>query len=64
MGKKDERKGKEATEMKPLAKPDTKVNLPPMAKMKQGFQEAMTKKGLTIEDVRKITGIKRYEKEN
>ena len=50
--------------MSTLTVNEPQIKLPPMTRMKQGFQEAMQKKGLTIEDIRKITGIKRYEKED
>lgn len=42
----------------------SKVQLPPISKMKQMAQEAMQKKGLTEKDIRKLIGIKRYEKED
>ena len=40
------------------------VVIAPMARMKQMAQEAMLKKGLTGNDVRKMIGIKRYEQED
>lgn len=42
----------------------SKVELPPMSRMKQMAQEAMQKKELTEKDIRKLIGIKRYEKKD
>ncbi|KJS90112.1 hypothetical protein [Desulfosporosinus sp. BICA1-9] len=43
---------------------ESQIKLPPMTRMKQMAQEAMQKKGLTEKDIRKLIGIKRYEKED
>jgi hypothetical protein len=56
--------GKEEKEMSSLTMREIQDNRPPIVKMKQMAQEAMQKKGLTIEDIRKLTGIKRYEKKD
>lgn len=42
---------------------ESQPKLPPMTRMKQMAQETMQKKGLTEKDIRKLIGIKRYEKE-
>lgn len=54
---------KEETPMSVLRKPDENSHNPYMANIKKIAQEAIQKKGLTEEQVRKILGIRRYEKD-
>lgn len=64
MDKEKAENGEEEENMAISTANKSQVKLPPITRMKQMAQEAMQKKGLTEKDIRKLIGIKRYEKED